>query len=108
MTLDINSSMKRITIGAVKVPKSIDHIQVGPNGAVSTPIRLISREKAASDAQSLGVKMLLLSTDFASALIVRKVPEVLYKLFLLLWISAVDICMLREAMFTILIAKLWG
>jgi glutamate formiminotransferase len=73
--------MKRITIGAVKVPKSIDHIQVGPKGAVSTPARLMRRENAASITQSLGVKMLLLSMVFVSALIANFSQEEIYKLF---------------------------
>lgn len=68
-TLVIKKSMKRTTIGAVKVPKTIENIQLGPKGAVSTPTRLIRREKAASIAQSFGVRMLLLSTVPVTALI---------------------------------------
>jgi len=56
-------------MGAVKVPKTIENIQLGPKGAVSAPTRLMSKEKAASIDQSLGVKMLRLSMVFVSMLI---------------------------------------
>jgi len=61
-------------MGAVKVPRTIENIQLGPKGAVSTPTRLMSKEKAASIAQSLGVKTLRLSTVFTSVLIENSLP----------------------------------
>lgn len=54
MTLESRRKMNRTTIGAVNVPITIENIQLGPKGAVSTPIKLITREKTAKPAQRDG------------------------------------------------------
>lgn len=62
VTLESRRMMKRMIIGAVKVPITIENIHPGPKGAVNTPMRLMTAENTARYAQSFGVRMLFIST----------------------------------------------
>ncbi|MEM0318177.1 MAG: hypothetical protein QXU69_03055 [Thermofilaceae archaeon] len=72
VNLETKRMMKSTIIGAVKVPITIENIQLGPKGAVNTPMKLIAAENTARRAQSLGVRMLLISAP-AAVVLIKKV-----------------------------------
>ncbi|MEM2990332.1 MAG: hypothetical protein QXQ02_04025 [Halobacteria archaeon] len=61
-TLDSSMVKNRATMGAVKDPKTIENIQLGPYGAVRTPMKLIITDNATSAAHDFGVRTLFASS----------------------------------------------
>jgi hypothetical protein len=58
MTITMNNAI----IGAVKDPRTIENIQLGPYGDVRTPTKLITTDNAISAAHDFGVKTCLASS----------------------------------------------
>ncbi|MEM3943493.1 MAG: hypothetical protein QXJ59_05375 [Thermofilaceae archaeon] len=80
VNLETKRMMKSTIIGAVKVPIIIENSQLGPKGAVKTPMKLITAENTARRAQSLGVRMLLISAPAAVVLIKKVLSLTLIKI----------------------------